>query len=104
MFAILLAAASLAISVSAFADVQDFTVRNKGRVTIQNIYISPDYSNSWEEDVLGDDVLVAGSQMPIHMKGYGSHCGFDIKIVDVNGRSREYRHVDLCRVTYIDYP
>lgn len=99
-----LAAAALAMATPALADIQDFTVRNNGRVAIFNIYVSPDYSNSWEEDVLGSGTLAPGGQVPIGMHGYGNHCAFDIKIVDANGGSREYRNVNLCRVSYIDYP
>lgn len=91
-------------SAEAAAGIQDFTVRNNGSTTVFYIYVSPDYSDDWEEDVLGDDVLMPKSQIGITMTGYGKHCMFDIKVEDENGYYVEYMDVDLCSVTYIDFP
>jgi hypothetical protein len=94
----------LALATPAAAGIQDFTVRNNGAVDVFYIYVSPDTTDDWEDDVLGDDTLAAGAQVDITMSGYGDHCVFDIKIEDANGGSREYYAVDLCTVTYVDYP
>lgn len=88
----------------ASADIQDFYVRNNGKSYVWYIYVSPTYSDDWEEDVLGSDVLAPNSEISIEMNGYGKHCGFDIKVEDENGYSREYFDIDLCSVLYVDFP
>lgn len=45
---------------AALAGVQDFYVHNESKWVILFIYVTPDYSDEWEEDVLGDDVLMPG--------------------------------------------
>ena len=88
---------------AAKADIQDFYVRNFGKTYVYYIYVSPSYSDSWEEDVLGRDVLPPNTDLFIEMHGFGNHCYFDVKIEDELGRSQEYWDVDLCRVLYVDY-
>ncbi|MEM7121247.1 MAG: hypothetical protein AAF563_08240 [Pseudomonadota bacterium] len=88
----------------AFAGVQDFYVRNYGKFAVFYIFVSPDYSDDWEEDVLGSEVLMPGEELEITMHGYGNHCFFDIYVEDERGNYREYWGVDLCSVLYVDFP
>jgi hypothetical protein len=99
-----LAALSIAVTTPAFADIQDFVVRNNSGVSVFYVYVSPDYTTEWEEDVLGSNTIPAYSEGGISMSGFGDHCMFDVKVEDENGYAREYYGVDLCRVTYIDFP
>lgn len=92
------------VAATAKADIQDFYIRNNTRNYVWYIYVSPTYSDQWEEDVLGADVLPPRSEILIKMSGYGKHCYFDIKVQDENGYSREYYDVDLCSVLYVDFP
>ena len=89
---------------TAEADIQDFYVRNNGKTYVYYIYVSPTYSDSWEEDVLGTEVLPPRTEILIQMQGYGRQCMFDIKVEDEHGRSREFYDVDLCSVLYVDFP
>ena len=89
---------------AAVAGFQDFYINNNGKFAIYYIYISPDYSNEWEEDVLGSDVLMPGDSLEIEMIGYDDHCYFDILIEDSQGNQREYWDVDLCTVVDVDFP
>ena len=89
---------------SAFAGIQDFFIHNKGKFAVYYIYISPDYSSEWEEDVLGTDVLMPGESLEIEMIDYGNHCYFDILIEDSQGNQREYWDVDLCTVLDVEFP
>lgn len=89
---------------AANAGIQDFYVRNNSKHHIWYIYVSPSYSNEWEEDVLGSDVLPPNTELSIEMTGYGNHCDFDVKVEDENGYSQEYFDVDLCSVLYVDFP
>ena len=98
-------AATLAMfTAPAFAGIQDFYVRNSSKAAIFYIYVSPDYSDDWGEEVLASDVLMPGEELEITMTGYGNHCWFDVKIEDESGNYQEYWDVDLCSVVYIDYP
>ena len=99
-----MAAVSMGASVGvASADIQDFYVRNHGSNYVWYIYVSPTYTDSWEEDVLGSDVLPPRSEVLIEMSGYGRQCDFDIKVEDEYGNSEEYFDVDLCTVLYVDF-
>lgn len=82
---------------------QDFTVFNGSYNPIYYIYVSPITTDSWEEDVLGNDVVMPGDSVDIDMQGYGGQCLFDIRIEDSQGYSQEYHRVDLCSVSSITY-
>lgn len=83
---------------------RDFTVYNRGRNAVYYIYVSPVTTNSWEEDVLGRDVLMPGSSVTVRMPDYGSQCYFDIRIVDSTGYAQEFYNVDLCTVSSVSFP
>ena len=91
------------LTTTAAAGIQDFIVRNLSGNSVFFVYVSPDYSDSWEEDVLGNDVLMPGNETDILMNGYGDHCWFDIKIEDEVGNVSEFFDVDLCTVLYVDF-
>ena len=96
--------ASPAFAGSAHAGIQDFTIRNYSGDYIHYIYVSPVYSDSWEEDILGRDVLPPRTEIFVEMSGYSRHdCYFDILIVDEFGYEAVYNSVDLCRVAYVDF-
>lgn len=88
----------------ALAGIQDFYVHNESKWVILFIYVTPDYSDDWEEDVLGDEVLMPGETFEIFMNGYDNYCYFDILIEDERGNVSEYWDVDLCWETDIYYP
>ncbi len=77
--------------------VQDFTIQNDTGFDIYYIYVSPDYADDWEEDVLGEgEILAAGDSYFISFTGYGDHCSFDIRMVDEDGDTYTKWGVDLC--------
>lgn len=77
--------------------VQDFVLVNDTGFSLWHIYVSPDYSDNWEEDLLGEsDVLTDGEQFPITFEGYGDHCIFDLKVVDSEGDEYTKYGVDVC--------
>ena len=59
------------------------------------LYVSPESSGDWEEDVLGDDVLLAGDDIRINLYGY-DECLFDIKAVYDNGEEEISWDVNVC--------
>ncbi|OUR92983.1 hypothetical protein A9Q84_20980 [Halobacteriovorax marinus] len=81
-------------------DLQDFTFINDLKPTICYLYVSPSYTRSWEEDILGSDTLGGRTRMDIGMNGYGQHCKFDVKAVQCND-DYATTTVNLCRVTNV---
>lgn len=71
-------------------------ITNNTGYTIMYLYVSPDNSESWEKDVLGNDVMPNGSTKRVTLKGYKSPI-FDIKLVDSDGDSYTFWDVDVSR-------
>src|SRR5262245_21434220 len=84
------------IGMSAIATAADFYVdiTNRTGYTIRYMYVSPAKSESWEEDVLGDDVLMNGKTQRVNLRGYKSSV-FDIKLVDEDGDSYTFWNIDV---------
>jgi hypothetical protein len=83
---------------SAIAGRQDFTVRNETSTDIVRIYVSTSNTNDWEEDVLGQDVLAAGSSTRINFGSSTQGCYHDIKAVFRDGDVLERRDLNLCEL------
>jgi hypothetical protein len=58
------------------------------------MYVSPAKSDSWEEDVLGEDVLRTGVTQRVNLTGYKSPV-FDIRLVDEDGDKYTFWNVDV---------
>jgi hypothetical protein len=65
----------------------DFTFKNRLGVTIRSIHVSPHGSDSWEEDVLKDNVLGDGRDVRIRFNSTDQNRGdvWDIMIVTSDG-------------------
>ena len=92
----LLAAAALfcAASGTASAAIYLLDITNRTGYTIMYMYVSPAKSDSWEEDVLGDDVLPDGKTQRVTLTGYKSSI-FDIRLVDEDGDKYTFWNVDV---------
>ncbi|MDR5900672.1 hypothetical protein [Halomonas icarae] len=71
-------------------------ITNDTGYTIYYLYVSPDKSTSWEEDVLGSEVMLDGATRRVTLTGYKSPI-FDIKLVDSDGDSYTFWGVDVSR-------
>lgn len=69
-------------------------ITNKTGYTIMYMYISPGKSKSWEEDVLGKDVLRNGNTQRVTLNGYSSPI-FDIRLKDEDGDTYTFWNVDV---------
>lgn len=86
-----------------YAGQQDFTLHNLSGYTIQAVYISPVGRRSWEEDVLGNGVLVDGASTRIRFNGYGkSQCYWDIKVRFSDGTESNGWNRNLCKLNHFD--
>lgn len=64
---------------SAFAEAVSFTLVNKTSRTLEEFYAAPPSSNSWEEDILGVDVLLPGESTKITIDDGREDCKYDFK-------------------------
>ncbi|WP_304641567.1 hypothetical protein [Pseudomonas sp.] len=88
--------ASLAFSSAALAEDYYVDITNKTGYTIMHVYISPESSTEWEEDVLGKEVLRNHKAKRVNLKGYSSPI-FDIRLVDEDGDTYTFWKVDVSR-------
>ena len=95
------AAVLAAASAGALAGQQDFTIVNASYQDIFYVFVSPDTSDSWGNDVLEDYILPSGGYADIQMDGYGNHCYFDIQVASYSGETLEFWGVDLCTVSEV---
>ena len=66
--------------------------------TMTQFYGSNAGSNSWEEDILGVDVLYSGSSVDINFDDGSGYCTFDFKAVFADGDEVIQRNVDVCTI------
>jgi hypothetical protein len=94
-------AVSLSTPVVAQQSKLDFTLLNRTGLTIQELYVSPDESEDWEEDVLGRDVLKHSESVDITFSRTEKSCDWDLKIKDEDGDEIEWDSLDLCAASHI---
>jgi len=91
------AAALLCASAAAVAGDYHFDITNETGYTITYLYVSPETSNYWEEDVLGKDGLLRpGKTHRVNLSGYKSPI-FDIRLVDEDGDWYTFWKVDVSK-------
>ena len=71
-------------------------VTNNTGYTIMYLHVSPVASTSWEEDVLGSDVIGNGDTHRVNLRGYASPM-FDIRLTDSDGDTYTFRNVDVSK-------
>lgn len=75
---------------------RNVTIVNNTSSAITRFYGSNAGADSWEEDILGADVLPAGSSVSINFDDGSGYCHFDFKAIFNNGSSLIDRNVDVC--------
>ena len=100
----MLAAAALigcALATPAVAGQQDFVLLNDTGYTIEEVYVSPSRAQTWEEDVLGRDVLADGTRTKIRFDRSEDSCLWDLKAVYEDGETAEWQGFNLCEVSVV---
>lgn len=87
----LLFAATPALATDYYVD-----ITNRTGYTIMYMYVSPGSTKSWEEDVLGSEVLPVNETRRVTLRGYTSPI-FDIRLVDSDGDTYTYWNVDVSK-------
>lgn len=88
---LLLCSSSLVMADDYYVD-----ITNRTGYTIYYMYVSPASSSSWEEDVLGSDVLMNGDTQRVTLTGYRSPY-FYIRLVDEDDDSYTFWNIDVSR-------
>jgi hypothetical protein len=73
-------------------------VINNTSYTMTHFYASNITRRGWEEDILGDDVLISGSSLRVNIDDGTGHCRFDLKAVFANEAKVIRNNVDVCRI------
>lgn len=84
----------LLTSTAAFAFDGYIEVTNETGFDIYFLYISHEDSDTWEEDVLGSDILEYGETVRVDVTGYPSSI-FDVRAEDEDGDTYTFWGVDI---------
>lgn len=93
-----IAVATLASTNTALAADRKVKVINKTKTPIFAFYASRTSTNDWEEDILGDDVIMPGESMVIDIDDGTGACKFDFKGEFEDGDEVVKKNVDVCKV------
>jgi hypothetical protein len=85
---------------AASPDRLDFTLHNQTGYQIDQVYVSPNNSDNWEEDVLGEDVLENDSSVAITFNRQRQNF-WDLKVVFKGGREAVWKRFNLSQLTDI---
>ena len=96
--AVLLAAAAMLPTIAEAAD-RRVEVVNASRQDLRELYASNTKRGSWEEDILGEDVLPPGRSVTIDIDDGSGACRFDFLAVLDGGRKVEQRNVNVCEIS-----
>lgn len=95
--ALLALLAVLALAAPALAGSQDFVLINQTGVVIDELYVVPNNARTWEEDILGRDVLAPGESATIAFSPKERDCVWDLMVVDKEGNEVWWEDIDLCQ-------
>ena len=85
----------------ASAGAQDFTLHNSTGYDIAHVYVSVVSTNSWEEDIMGRDLLAKEDSVKIHFAPSEDHCHYDLKVTYTDGETAAWGNINLCTVNNI---
>jgi hypothetical protein len=73
-------------------------VINNSSQTMMKFQASNRDSRSWEEDILGDDVLKPGQSVNININDGTGYCVFDFRATFRGGATVVRRNVNVCKI------
>lgn len=86
---------------SAFAGKQDFTLTNATGYPIKHVYVAASSSDSWEEDVLGKDLLSEDEYVEISFDRGTPNCKWDMKVIYTDGDQAVWHGLNLCSISKV---
>lgn len=72
---------------------------NETGQTMTEFYASVTSTNSWEEDILGDDVLEDGDSVDVNIDDGSGKCVYDFRAVFESGAEGIKRGVNVCQIS-----
>ncbi|WP_372397289.1 hypothetical protein ABMY26_24945 [Azospirillum sp. HJ39] len=97
--ALLVASSLFLMHGAALAGDQDFTIVNKTGYPLKHIYVSEAKSDSWDEDILGRDVLNDGEYFEVSFGKGEKTCKWDMKVAYDDGETAVWEALDLCKIS-----
>lgn len=98
---------ALVISLLAVAEASalDRRVRiiNDTNVDLREFYASNTDAATWEEDILGEHILPAGSSVVINIDDGRGYCMFDFRAVFVDGDELIDHRINVCEIESFRY-
>jgi hypothetical protein len=91
----------LGMMARAQAKKHEFMLRNQTGVEIHHLYLSPNSSDDWQEDVLGREPLPDGESVQINFDDRDRHEMWDLKVVDSKGASITWEKLDLAKISEV---
>jgi hypothetical protein len=73
-------------------------IHNNTGWTMLRFYASNTGRSSWEEDILGDDVLANNASIVMNIDDGTGACTFDFKAEFTNGQSLVRNNVNVCQI------
>lgn len=100
-----LAAVTILAAAPAHADNQNRRVRiiNETDHVMVHFYASNVARKTWEEDILGREVLRPGEDSVINIDDGTGHCMFDFKAVFDDGESLVRHEINVCKISSYRY-
>lgn len=80
---------------------QDFTVVNKTGIEIYALYVTPNNSDDWGDDILGADTLPNNNELDIVFNRKEKATFWDIRIEDADGSYIEWDKFNLRKISKI---
>jgi hypothetical protein len=101
LFAALWALPALAAPLAAPGE---FTVVNNTSFTISALYVGSSDSNTWGDDLLGDQVMKPSQTGTVSLYSYdGTTCLYDVAIVGTAGQKGVMYRFDLCNLNTLTF-
>ena len=86
---------------AALAASQDFTIVNKTGYSLKHIYVSEASNNSWDEDILGRDVLNDSESLDVKFGKADKTCKWDMKVTYDDNETAVWENLNLCEINKI---
>ena len=91
--------AAATFTTSSMAEDRRVKVINETSYVVTHFYGSNAGSQSWEEDILGQDTLAPNKSVTINFDDGSGYCKFDFKVVFEDGDEVTRNGIDVCQTS-----
>ena len=93
----------MAMTVTVNAQDRKVKIVNNTGYSITNFYGSNTGSDSWEEDILGKDILPPNGSVVINFDDNSGYCMFDFRAIFEDGEEVIEEKIDVCKIGTFTY-